>query len=245
VKNERATVAAARASVEAARSGLSTTDSGIESAQAGIESAEAGVAAAMKEIERLTIRAPFAGVLESDTAELGSLLQPGSLCATIVQLNPIKLVAFVPETDVNRMEIGAPAGARLAGSNGLEVSGKVKFISRSADMTTRTFRVEIEVPNPDLVIRDGQTAEILIGADGESAHLLPASALTLNDEGALGVRTVDADSKVAFIPVSMLRDTQDGVWLAGLPDEVDVIVVGQEFVTHGVPVAPTFREAKS
>lgn len=245
VKNVRATVAAARASVEAAQSGLTATSSGIESAQAGIESAEAGVAAAKKEIERLTMTAPFSGVLESDTAELGSLLQPGALCATILQLNPMKLVAFVPETEVNRIELGAMAGARLAGSDDLEVSGQVTFLSRSADPTTRTFRVEIEVPNDDLAIRDGQTAEILIAAPGETAHLLPASSLTLNDEGALGVRTVDAESKVKFHPVTMLRDTQQGVWLTGLPESVDVIVVGQDFVTEGVPVAASYKEAKS
>ncbi len=252
VKGARATVAAARASVaaadagvEGARSGMSATLAGIESAQAGIESAEAGVAAAQKEIERLVIKAPFSGLLESDTAELGTLLQPGTSCATIIQLDPIKLVAFVPETEVNRVQVGALAGARLASSADLKVSGNVTFLSRSADPTTRTFRVEIEIPNTDLAIRDGQTAEILIQADGETAHLLPASSMTLNDEGTLGVRTVDADGMVNFVAVQLVRDTPEGVWLTGLPDQVDVITVGQEYVTEGVQVAPTFKGTKS
>ena len=243
VKNARAAVAAARAGVEAAKSGLTATQAGIESASAGIESAEAGVAAAMKEIDRLTLTAPFEGILESDTAEIGSLLQPGSECATIIQLNPIKLVAFVPETEVNRIKVGAPAGARLAGSDDREVRGAVTFLSRSADPLTRTFRVEIEVQNADQSIRNGQTAEILIAADGELAHLLPASSLTLNNEGTLGVRTVDSANKVDFVPVSLLRDTPNGVWLSGLPPEASVIVVGQEYVTQGIEVEPTFRES--
>ncbi len=245
VKNAQAAMAAAKAGVEAARSGLTTTQSGIEAAQAGIESAQASVAAAKKEIDRLTIRAPFPGLLESDTAELGALLQPGALCATIIQLDPIKLVAFVPETEVDRVEVGALAGARLASERGGQMRGQVTFLSRSADPTTRTFRVEIEVPNPDLEIRDGQTAEILIASAGESAHLLPASAMTLNDEGTLGVRIVGENDEVAFVPVDLLRDTPNGVWLSGLPDEADVIVVGQEYVTAGVRVAPTFREPKT
>lgn len=252
VKNARAVLAAARASVaaaeagiEGAKSGLSATQAGIESAQAGIESADAGVAAAMKEIDRLTIKAPFAGLLESDTAELGALLQPGGSCATIIQLDPIKLVAFVPETEVNRVKVGALAGAQLASSADLEVTGNVTFLSRSADPTTRTFRVEIEVPNSDLAIRDGQTAEILIQADGEDAHLLPASSMTLNDEGTLGVRTVDDAGIVSFIAVQLVRDTPQGVWLAGLPDKVNVITIGQEYVTEGVQVAPTFKDTKS
>ena len=178
VKNADAAVAAAQAAVEAALSGVSAAESGILSAEAAIESAAAGIASAEKEIERLQIRAPFAGLLESDTAELGSLLQAGGLCGTVIQLDPIKLVAFVPETEVERVSVGALAGARLA-AGGAEVTGRVTFLSRSADTTTRTFRVEIEVPNPELAIRDGQTAEILIATDGGMAHLLPSSALTL------------------------------------------------------------------
>lgn len=231
----KATVRAAEASIAAATSGLETT-------QAGIESAAAGVAAAKREIERLSIHAPFDGLLESDTAELGSLMQPGSLCATILQLDPIKLVGFVPETEVSRVKEGALAGAELA--DGQKVQGEVVFISRSADMTTRTFEVEISVPNPDLSIRDGQTASILISADGAMAHHLPQSALTLNNEGKLGVRIVTEGNIVDFVPVTLMRDGVDGVWLSGLDAEADVIVVGQDFVTRGVKVEPTYREAK-
>lgn len=241
VKGADASLAAAEAAVEAARSGVIAAKSGMQSADATIESATASVASAEKEIERLEMHAPFAGILESDTAELGSLLQEGSLCATVIQLDPIKLVAFVPETEVNRVTVGATAGARLAAGGG-DVTGTVSFLSRAADTTTRTFRVEIEVPNADLTIRDGQTAEIAIAAAGARAHLLPASALTLNEEGKIGLRTVSDDNVVAFVPVNVLRDTAQGVWLTNLPDEVNVILVGQEFVTAGVTVAPTYQE---
>jgi multidrug efflux system membrane fusion protein len=190
---------------------------------------------------RLEIAAPFAGLLESDTAELGSLLQPGGLCATLIGLDPVKIVGFVPETEVDRIEVGARAGARLV--TGRELTGEVTFLSRSADPTTRTFRVEITVPNPDLSVRDGQTAEILVEADGAMAHLLPQSALTLDDDGTLGVRTVTQENAARFVPVTLLRDTINGVWVAGLPDEVAVIVLGQEYVTDGVPVEVTWREA--
>lgn len=236
VANTQAAVATALASVESARAGL-------QAAQSGIQSAQAGVATANKEIERLTIKAPFAGLLESDTAELGALLQSGSLCATIIQLDPIKLIAFVPETEVNRVKVGALARAQLiaSGPDGT-VQGQVTFLSRSADETTRTFRVEIEVPNPDLSIRDGQTAEILISAAGATAHLIPQSALTLNDEGTLGIRSIDDASVVEFHPVNLMRDTPEGVWVTGLANTVDIIVRGQEYVIAGVTVAPTFEE---
>lgn len=240
VANTEAAVQSAQAAIVSAEAGVEAARAGLDGLQANIESAQAAVARARAEIGRLTITAPFVGVLETDTAELGALLQPGALCATVIQLDPIKVVGFVPETQVSRVEVGAPANARLNG--GREVMARVTFLSRSADPTTRTFRTELTAPNPDLSIRDGQTAEILIEAQGVMAHLLAASTLTLDDDGALGVRTIDSDSTVKFIPVTVLRDSAEGVYLGGLPEQVDVITVGQEFVTDGVTVAPSFEE---
>lgn len=210
------------------------------SAEAMLQSAQAGVATAQTEISRLTIAAPFEGLLETDTAELGSLLQPGALCANVIQLDPIKLVGFVPETDVDKVTVGALARARLA--SGTQVAGRVTFLSRSADVTTRTFRVEIQVPNADLAIRDGQTAEIVIASDGTTAHLLPQSAMVLNDEGAIGVRIVGDDSRAEFVTVTPVRDTVKGIWVTGLADTAKVIVVGQDFVTDGVKLDVTLQE---
>ncbi len=228
------------AAMSSAEAGIKSAEAGLEATRAGIESAAAEVEAAQREMDRLTIDAPFQGLLESDTAELGSLMQPGTLCATIIQLDPIKLVGFVPETEVNRVQVGALASAQLV--TGRQVEGRVTFLSRSADETTRTFEVEITVPNEDLTIRDGQTATIRISAEGAKAHLLPQSALTLSNEGQLGVRTVGAGDVVDFMPVRVLRDTAEGVWIDGLPETTDIIVVGQEFVVKGVTVNPTYQE---
>ncbi|WP_170363194.1 efflux RND transporter periplasmic adaptor subunit [Ruegeria arenilitoris] len=231
---------AAEAEMSTAKAGIKAAEAELKATEAGIEAAEAAVSAAELELDRITIEAPFQGLLESDAAELGSLMQPGSLCATVIQLDPIKLVGFVPETEVNRVTVGAPAQAQLV--TGLQVEGRVTFLSRSADETTRTFEVEVTVPNPELLIRDGQTASIRIAAEGAKAHLLPQSALTLNNEGQLGVRTVGAGNIVDFVPIRLLRDTADGVWVGGLAETVDIIVVGQEFVTAGVVVAPTYKD---
>lgn len=230
----------ATATVRSAEAAIASAEAGLENTQAGIQAASAAVAAAEREIARLTIAAPFGGLLESDTAELGSLMQPGGLCATVIQLDPIKLIGFVPETDVERVDDGARAGAELI--SGERIVGTVTFLSRAADPTTRTFQVEITVPNPDLAIRDGQTATIAIASDGAQAHRLPQSALTLDNDGTLGVRTVGPDNIVAFMPVKLLRDTPGGIWVGGLPDEAAVIIVGQDFVTAGVKVIPTWRE---
>jgi multidrug efflux system membrane fusion protein len=238
----RARLAEAEINFRAAE-GLSEGGFGSEtrlaSARAALQAAQAGLDAAVEEMARLVMHAPFDGVLESDTAELGSLLQPGALCATIIQLDPISLVGFATELQVEQISPGARAGARLAG--GREVFGEVSFIARSADPQTRTFRVEVTVPNPDNQIRDGKSADIMIEADSRTGHLVPGAALTLNDAGVLGLRLVDEDGVVSFAPASVLRDTEDGMWLAGLPDEISVIVVGQEFTSEGSRVDVTWR----
>lgn len=220
------------------------SDTRAAAATAALQAAEAEVEAARTELARTRIAAPFAGLLETDTAETGSLLTTGGLCATLIQLDPIRLVGYVPETEIDRIALGAEAQARLA--TGARLAGRVGFLSRAADPATRTFRVEVEVGAGQTDgggVRDGQTAEIVISAPGGLAHLLPASALTLDDDGRLGVRLVDAAGRAAFAPVDLLRDTTEGVWLAGLPDTADVILVGQEYVTDGVAVAPTYRAA--
>ena len=192
-------------------------------------------------LSQLKITAPFAGVLESDTAELGSLLQPGGLCATILALDTVKMVGYVPEIDIVNLSVGQLAGARLL--SGREVVGKVTFIARSADPLTRTFRLEVSVDNADLSILDGQSAEIGIAYAGEKAHLLPQHVLTLNNEGALGVR-IDDGGTARFMPVKIVRDSPEGFWLSGLPPEVDVIVTGQEYVTDGSPILVTKQDSE-
>lgn len=212
----------------------------LASARAAREAAEAAVDSAREELERLEMVAPFGGVLETDTAELGALLQPGAPCATIHQLDPIRMVGFVPESQVDRIETGAPAGARL--SSGREVTGRVTFVARTADPQTRTFRVEVTVDNEELDIRAGQSADMLISAAGAQGHLVPGSAMTLNDEGRIGLRLVDDDRRARFHQVEVLRDTADGVWVAGLPERATVIVVGQEFVSEGTLLDVTMQE---
>lgn len=209
---------------------------------AALQAAEAGVKRAQKEMDQLKITAPFAGLLESDAAEFGALLQPGATCARVIQLDPIKLVGFATEQQVRGLSVGGPAGARLI--DGREIGGKISFISRSADPQTRTFRVEVTVPNDDMSIRDGSSAEIFIALTGETGHLLPQSALTLDDEGRLGVRIVEGET-ASFRSVVPVNESSEGVWVTGLPDAADVIVLGQEYVTDGRKVIVSYRENAS
>lgn len=223
----------------ASQTRVAAADSGREAARAAVEGATAAIAAAQAELDRLVITAPFDGVLESDSAERGSLLAAGGLCATVIQLDPLLVVGYAAEAQINRLAPGARAGAQL--SNGTQAAGQVTFLARTSDPATRTFRVEVTVPNPDLAIRAGMSADVVIEATATRGHLIPGSVLTIRDDGVLGVRMVDATDHTVFAPVTVLRDTPQGFWVSGLPREADVIVVGQEYVTDGVAVHPVRR----
>ncbi|MEM6423260.1 MAG: efflux RND transporter periplasmic adaptor subunit, partial [Pseudomonadota bacterium] len=214
--------------------------------QAKLQSARAQLDKMKLNLERLDINAPFAGVLESDTAELGARLGVGDVCATVVDLSQLKILGFASERDVDRLTVGQPVSVRLV--NGAEREGQIRFVGRRADPATRTYTVEAVIPNPDLALRDGMTAEIEIAIDAGAAHRLPLSVLTLDDEGRLGVRLVE-DGVVAFAPVRLLRDDGTSGWLAGLPDQASVIAIGQEYVRAGgrvisVPLDEVNREAE-
>ncbi len=182
------------------------------------------------EIEQLEIRAPFDGVIEGDTAEIGSLLQMGNTCATIVDPDPLRITGFVPEFRIAELRLGSPANAALV--TGERVQGRVVYIAQSADKATRTFEVEIEVPNPGYRLRDEVTAQIEIPLDSYQAHKLPQSALTLNANGDIGVMVAE-NSEARFRSVKILRDGEEGVWVTGIGNRAQIIVVGQEYVSEG------------
>lgn len=235
----QASLAEAQVEAEAAtqlkRKGF-TAETTLRSAEARLQAAQARLDRVNWDIAQLDIIAPFDGVLESDTAEVGTLMTSGTVCADVIDLTKVKVTGFVAEQEVDLLSLGQSAKARLI--NGVTAEGQITFLSRMADEQTRTFAVEVTVDNADGAIRDGMTAELQVALPAKTAHLLPQQALTLDDEGRMGVR-VNEDGVARFYPVQILTEDGKGVWLGGLPEHVDIIVVGQEFVRDGRAIEPT------
>jgi multidrug efflux system membrane fusion protein len=208
----------------------------LSGAKASISSAQAALDNAQAELDRTEIHAKVAGVVQDPLVSAGAMLAMGQPCATIVQLDPMVFIGQVPEARIALAKLGLTASIKTI--TGQEVDGKVTYISATADPATRSFPVEIEVPNADGAIRDGVTAVATVNMGSAPAHLLPQSVLTLNDDGVLGVSTV-VEGGVKFIPITIASDTREGVWVLGLPLSVDVITVGQEYVTDGQTVDAT------
>ena len=180
------------------------------------------------------IVAPFSGYLESLNVDKGDYLNTGGTCASLIDSNPMLLVADIAEKEIADLEVGANSMARLI--SGDEIQGKVSFIATSADRNTRTFRVEIKVDNKDRTIRDGVSAEIFINSKEVFSHKISPAILSLNDQGKLGIRTVDENNAVEFREIEILEDTTDGLWVSGLKENERIITLGQEYVFQGQTV---------
>ncbi len=216
------------------------------SVEVALAQAQAGLDNAQAELDRTEIKAKVSGLVQDPLAVAGSMLNAGAPCATIVQLNPIVFTGMVPEAHIGLARIGLDAKIKTV--TGQDVDGKVTYISAVADNATRAFRAEIEIPNDDYAIRDGVTAEAIVDIGTAPGHLLPQSVMTLDDDGVLGVRTVE-DGIVAFYPITIVSDTRQGVWVTGLPVAAEIITIGQENVSTGQKVeasaAPTDTETTS
>jgi len=209
--------------------------------RAKLEEAKANVTSMEIDIEHTTINAPFTGVVEERPVEIGDFATMGDTVARIVDLDPVLVVGQVSERDVDKIRVGMPGSARLV--SGETVSGKVRFVGSAADAKTRTFRVELEVPNPARAIVQGVSAELHLPVADLPAHRVSPAILTLAENGDVGVKTVGPGNVVEFHAVTIVATGADGVWLAGLPPTVTFITVGQDFVTAGQKVEPVPESA--
>lgn len=188
------------------------------------------------ELNRTEVKAPFDGYIE-DIVKPGNLLERGQLCATIIELDPITFIAEVPENSIKDVREGQKVNISLV--TGDNIQGELTFVSKSASVATRTFRVEAEIANPSGIVRDGISGTMVIDTDPVLAHKISPSILLLADNGELGVKTVNSENMVEFFPVQIIQDTEEGIWVAGLPDFSNIIVLGQGFVETGQIVSVT------
>ena len=201
---------------------------------AALESARAEFKEADYQLRHLDVVAPADGIVEDQHVEVGDYARVGSAVATFIVNDPLRLSGGVNETDVRLIKPGDPATAELAG--GEKLAGAVRFVSAMADEKTRSFTVDVAVANPEGRIPAGLSARVTVPAEQVSAHRIPASLLSLADNGDVGVKYVDAADHVVFAKAQIVRADGDAVWVSGLPDKIRLITRGQGFVNAGEPV---------
>lgn len=203
-------------------------------ARAALETSRAQQKRAELALAKTRILAPFNGVVETQPVEVGDFLSVGQLCVTLMEVEPMLVTGQVAEKDVDKMRLGD--AVRVSLINGRQMTGKLTFVGRGPDATTRTYPIEVTVAEPGPDMRAGLTARLEVPVGRESVHLISPASMVLNDAGVVGVRIVDDNQVVRFKPVKVVSEGPDGVWVNGLPHETTLITVGQEDVFEGQKV---------
>lgn len=205
-----------------------------EATVASREAARSALESARAEVDRLEVRTPFPGIVDKVFIDLGSWVQPGSEVVSLLALDPIIAVGEVNERDLQAVSSGTQATVTLG--DGTVVDGTVRYVRREATGLTRTFPIEVAIANPGATIPAGMSAEIKLAVQTAPVVVLPRSAITLDVDGNLGVRILAEADTVAFLKVTIVDDTPDGLVLAGIPQGTRIIVSGQDMVGDGQQV---------
>lgn len=247
VESRAARIAEAEASVEAARLDYDaasqleekgwTTSNRAAANKANLDRAEATLAAAKIELGKTRITAPFSGVFETRLAERGDFLSIGAPCGRLVDLDPIVVAVDATENQLGAIDTSMTVAVELA--TGQIASGQIRYVARTANAQTRTFRIEIEVDNSDGQIAAGLTATVDLALGEVPAVLLTPAALVLHDDGRVGVRYVDENEIVQFYEVTVIDDAPDGIWVTGIPAGVNLLTAGQAYLREGIKVTTT------
>ncbi len=212
------------------------TEVGLAESKTRLEDAKAELKSARLDLDHTTLESPFDGVLESVNGEIGDFVGVGvfggeGAIATVVDLDPIKVTGQISQTDLPYLDKKNKAFIKL--TTGHKYEGNISYVSSVADKTSRSFRVEVEIPNPDRTIPAGVAAELNLPLAEQPAYLVNSSVLALADNGDVGVKHVQADGTVRFAPVTIMQETEEGVWITGLPATINLVTLGHTYVTDG------------
>lgn len=207
--------------------------------EAAVAAADAALAAARAEADKLTIRSPIRGIVDTVPVQVGQAVKDGTEIAEIVDPDPMLAVGAISEFRRGSVKVGQDVAVRFV--EGSPINGAITFVGLSAEAATRTYKIEARIANPDATIADGLTCEMSIALAPIEASAVPRSALVFSDKGELGVRTVDENDTARFVPVEIVDDARTSLWVTGIEGPTRVIVVGQDFVTDGdlVDAVPT------
>jgi membrane fusion protein, multidrug efflux system len=213
-----------------------TSPISLASTKKNLSDAKLTVLQAHLEINHLKVKAPFSGIVNTVYVEPGTVISDMSadrkVCA-LVNLHPLYITIYVTEKIYEQLRSGSPVQVYLA--DGRVVGGKIDSISVVADPKTKTFEVSILVPNLKRGVPAGMSAVVEVPLKEKRTHKLHPSWVTLSKEGVMGVMGIEGGIAV-FYPITIVDSSPACFYVIGLPDELEIITLGQEMVAAGAKV---------
>lgn len=217
-----------------------TAQQSVGLARAEVESAEAGVRSQQAVIDRLqtqlgqtSVRSPVAGIVAERQANVGDVASPGSPIVTLIQNNQLRLVAEVPQTQLDRVAIGAPVAISSTADSRLRLQGTVQSIDPVVNATSRTAQVNISLPGSDL-LRSGLFLRGDIRTNSRQGLVIPATALQPQPDGTSLVFVLGEGNQVTARTVELGNRLPTN---GDQPAQVEVVQglqSGEQVVTSGV-----------
>jgi membrane fusion protein, multidrug efflux system len=220
------------------KKGLATEDQQAK-ARTSLAAAEAGWAAIEEARRDMVLRAPFAGTVNDLPTELGDNISTGGSVAEVLDMSSLVVGVSIPQGEIGNIHVGQAVQVSLV--TGQTALGEVTFVSAVADSETRSFPVEIRMPNPDGTLKAGVSASVVLDGPSRAAHSIPSAYLSLESSGQLAVKLVN-DGVVETRAVEIVSSGLEAVQVTGLPEKAEIITVGQGFVQSGDAVRTEVSE---
>ena len=187
--------------------------------------------------ENTTLVSPISGIVTARNFDAGDMAS-GLPILTVMQIQPVKVVINVSESFFSRIQPGMKVQVRVDVFGDEVFTGKVSLVHPTIDMATRTFPIEIEIPNADSRIRPGMFARVTVNFGAMERVVVPDRAVVRQPgSGDNFVYVLNADSTVSYNQVRLgQRLDSEFELLSGVESGAKVVVAGQSRLGDGVAV---------
>lgn len=181
-------------------------------AETALKVADATLRRAREDLERMTIKAPFSGIIGLSNLQAGDYLAVGNPIAPLDDRSTILIEFTVPEAVAHSIKVGLPMRASLAARPGEIFNGTVRAVGTRIDPLTRTLSVRGELPNPDLSLIPGSTFSVSVRLEGNESPVIPGLAIQWDRQGAY-VWRITGESRVERVNIAILARDGDRVFV--------------------------------
>ena len=185
------------------------------------------------EFDKVALFAPFNGILLDGHKIGGELVMPGEKVYELIDLSSLKIFGYINENEILNI---SPKNEVEVSILGEQVKGNIDYISPISDPNTKTFEIVVKVDNKNFRYKDGLSSMISIKKGEVLAHKISPSILALGNNGELGVKVINENSKVLFKEIQVIEDTSEYMLVTGLNEKEKIIIVGQQYVSSGEEV---------
>lgn len=213
-----------------------------EESNSALKAQQANTALVRARLDKMTIRAPFAGMVGLRAVSVGDFVSEGQDIAPLVAIDPLKVDFRVPEMYLTRVQVGQALTLRLDALPGTQREGKVYAVSPVVDAGGRSVLLRATVTNPDGLLRPGMFARVQLIFSQDQALVVPETALAPSGDTQYVFRVRDRIAQRVEVRVGERRDGQVEV-LEGLSANDNVVISGLQRVIDGGAVKPVAPDA--